>query len=35
MIIKNNEEEMRFIAKIIEFVKRLNIDHIRSKEDLE
>jgi len=26
---------MRFITKIIKSVKRLNLDHIKSKEDLE
>ena len=34
-IIKNSKEEIRFIAEIIESIKRLNIDHIESKEDLE
>ena len=34
-IIKNNKEERSFIAEIIKFVKRLNIDHIEGKEDLE
>ena len=34
-IIKNGKEEMRFITKIIKSVKRLNLDHIKSKEDLE
>ena len=34
-IIKNSKEEMRFITKIIKSVKRLNTDHIESKEDLE
>ena len=33
-IIKNSKE-MRFITKIIKSVKRLNLDHIKSKEDLE
>ena len=35
MIVKNSEEEMRFIDEIIELVKGLNMDHIGSKEDLE
>jgi len=33
-IIKDSKEEMRFITKIIKSVKRLNPDHIKSKEDL-
>jgi len=33
-IIKNSEEEIRFIDEIIELVKELNTDHIRNKEDL-
>ena len=32
-IIKNSKEETRFIDEIIELVKRLNINHIRSKKD--
>jgi len=34
-IVKNSEEEIKFIADIIELVKRLNTNHISSKEDLE
>ena len=34
-IIKNSKEEIRFITKIIKSVKKLNLDHIKSKEDLE
>jgi len=34
-IIKNSKEEIKFIADVIELVKRLNTSHISSKEDLE
>ena len=35
MIIKNNKEETRFIAEIIKSIKRLNMNYIESKKDLE
>jgi len=35
MIIKNSNEETRFIAEIIKSIKRLNINYIESKKDLE
>ena len=34
-IVKNSEEEKNFIAGLIEAVKRLNIEHISTKENLE
>jgi len=34
-IVKNSKEEIKFIANVIELVKRLNTNHISSKEDLE
>jgi len=34
MIIKNNKEEIRFIAEIIKSIKRLNMNYIESKKDL-
>jgi len=35
IIIKNSKEENNFLAKLIEFIKRLNTKHISSKENLE
>ena len=34
-IIKNSEEEVNFIAEVIELIKRLNTNHINSKKDFE
>jgi len=34
-IIKNSKEERNFIAETIKSIKRINMDHIKSKENLE
>ena len=34
IIIKNSKEENNFLAKLIEFIKGLNTEHISSKENL-
>ena len=35
MLVKNNKEEESFVNKLIEAIKRLNIENIQSKEVLE
>ena len=35
IIMKNSEEEKNFLAKLIEFIKGLSIEHISNKENLE